>query len=128
MAEVTGIHVYGTADQASRKPPPAEGLEGHKETTDPNRSPIPPRQVALGDGNVVTLESDSGTVYAEEAGKVPDAPPPEPHDQDMAIDTGRAGYDLEEGPWRHAGQRWAALLLAGAAGALLALWLGRRRA
>ena len=57
--------IYGTADQAGRDPPAAQGMRGENR---PDDSGEYARTVSLGDGRNVTIEQDSGVAYAEATG------------------------------------------------------------
>jgi hypothetical protein len=70
MAEESEVRVYGMADQANRDPPAAEGMRGDKASARPSeRDPALSHQVALGDGNTVTISEGSGVAFVEATGR-----------------------------------------------------------
>ena len=67
MAQDNDTRVYGMADQDNREPPATQGLRG--ERTPDEGAPELERLVALGDGDVVRIEEESGVGFAEETGR-----------------------------------------------------------
>ncbi|MFD1612547.1 hypothetical protein ACFSCW_12120 [Sphingomonas tabacisoli] len=70
MAEQSEARIYGMADQANRDPPPAQGMRGDKASVRAGEGdPALSHQLALGDGNTVTISEGSGVAYAEATGR-----------------------------------------------------------
>jgi len=122
MAEENETHLYGTADQADRDPPAAQGLRGEKSTQLPGDMDSGYRhQVTLDNGRRVEVTEESGVAFAEttgRAGLLADRPHLEPV-EDARVEPSRTRLSAPQ----------ATPLLVGAvvSAALLALALWRRR-
>lgn len=68
-------HLYGTADEADRDPPAAQGMRGENR---PDEAAGYAHDLTLGDGRTVTVEQASGVAFAEATGaagrRAPEAP------------------------------------------------------